>query len=370
MLKIQEFCKEHPENYEELLERDYAIKVKKDNGLVIFKYNQIKSDFHKPLVRECRGIILREGTWEIVCHPFHKFGNYGESYVPEIDWKSARATSKEDGSIIKLYCINGGWFIATNGTINGFNAGLQELTFNDEGIPIDSFGALFINTLMVNYNVQNFSFLNDLEDETHIFELCTPSNRVVVRYDSPKIFYLSSKDNKTGEEKNHLAISAIVSSLQEYDLANLEDCIDLVQDFGTDKEGIVVCDKYFNRIKIKGEVYVHLHHMRGEGIFTEKRALDIIRKNEMAEVLTYFPEYKNVLASVKDKYDLYMAEAEGFLKYLKSFSDKELANRKRFATLVVGTPYKDLAFKWLDGSVGTVAEYYEDFPSEKLIKAI
>ena len=42
---------------------DFAITSKRHPAhpsLVLFKYNQIASDFFNPMVRECRGIILNE----------------------------------------------------------------------------------------------------------------------------------------------------------------------------------------------------------------------------------------------------------------------------------------------------------------------
>ena len=65
----------------------------------MLKYSQIDSDFNLRIVRECRGLILDEDTLEVVCHPFDKFGNYGESYCPEIDWKSCYVTEKIDGCV-------------------------------------------------------------------------------------------------------------------------------------------------------------------------------------------------------------------------------------------------------------------------------
>ena len=84
---IGEFCAAH-DNWEELLvEAPYYIKVKRDDGYVMFSYNQLCSDFNNPMVREARGIIFKEGEWRHpVCWAFNKFGNYGESYAPELDW--------------------------------------------------------------------------------------------------------------------------------------------------------------------------------------------------------------------------------------------------------------------------------------------
>ena len=102
MLNIQKFCAEN-ENWRELLkEAPYFLKIQESEepgweNLVLFKYDQIHSDFSEPICRECRGLVLEKGTWKVVRAAFWKFFNLGESNADEIDWDSATATSKEDG---------------------------------------------------------------------------------------------------------------------------------------------------------------------------------------------------------------------------------------------------------------------------------
>ena len=42
-----------------------------------------------PVVQECRGLLLEEGTWNVVAMPFTKFFNFGEKLAPTIDWSTA-----------------------------------------------------------------------------------------------------------------------------------------------------------------------------------------------------------------------------------------------------------------------------------------
>ena len=74
-------------NWREILCKDpYNLKWQEDGDYILFSYNQLSSDFSIPLVREARGIIFEKNTYEIVCRPFTKFANYGESYAAKVDW--------------------------------------------------------------------------------------------------------------------------------------------------------------------------------------------------------------------------------------------------------------------------------------------
>lgn len=153
MLKIQRFIKEYPNDFKELLaEKPYFIKTQEDEHFILLKYSQIHSDFSNELVRECRGIILDKKDWSIAKRGFNKFGNYGESYVPEIDWDSAVVQEKLDGSLIAMFWnkYDNKWQIGTNGTINARNASLQ---LSSDGI--ENFYDLVLYTLGKMYMKEN-----------------------------------------------------------------------------------------------------------------------------------------------------------------------------------------------------------------------
>ena len=84
-LKIVNFIKTHS-NWEELLTSSpYNLTIKRDGKLILFKYNQINSDFNEKICCEARGLILEEGTWKVVRMAFKKFFNLGESFAAKID---------------------------------------------------------------------------------------------------------------------------------------------------------------------------------------------------------------------------------------------------------------------------------------------
>ena len=121
-LEIVDFIKNNPDWETKLQEKPYCITISRDKmfglNLIMFKYNQIDSDFNVELVCEARGLILNEDTLEPVTVPFFKFGNAGEGWVKDIDWKTASVQEKIDGSLIKVVRIGNNLLISTNGTID------------------------------------------------------------------------------------------------------------------------------------------------------------------------------------------------------------------------------------------------------------
>lgn len=364
MLKVLEFIKAH-KNWEELLSQaPYYIKVYRDvmfdHNLVMLKYNQLDSDFHEEIVRECRGLIFDEDTLKPVSVPFFKFGNYGESYCPEIDWESAVITEKRDGSLIKVVKLDGNYLISTNGCIDAFKAPLQ----NDLLCPYNSYGELFFNAICLG---DRKSLLK--EGKTYMFELTSPYNRVVVPYNDVEIALIGIRDNKSLQEEliydSELKDSFLLP--KRYGFKTLEECIKSAHSLPYSEEGYVVVDKHFNRVKIKSLEYVNVHHLRGEGAMTEKRILDIIRQNEIAEYLIYFPEYKELFDEYKRKVDdLYKAY---HLMWL-SFSQLEFNSRKEIALFLQGA--KDVydmgfIFKMLDGKIKESCDFFADMPLDKFV---
>ena len=99
-MELLRFIQAHPDWKALLAAPPYSLVVKEEDGFVLLKYDLLYSDFNLPIVKECRGIILTDAG-RVVCCPFFKFFNYGESYADSIDWATARVQEKIDGSIMK-----------------------------------------------------------------------------------------------------------------------------------------------------------------------------------------------------------------------------------------------------------------------------
>ena len=340
---IGSFCEEHEDYLELLAAEPYYIKIKEDGPYIIFNYDQIRSDFNNPIVREARGIIFRKGKWEYpVCWAFNKFGNYGESYVPDIDWNTAFVSEKVDGSLIKIWW-DGDWNISTNGTIDAFKAELGNVKFS-------SFGEYFINTLLRYYENSTEFYCHLDTDYTYMFELVGPYNRVVIPYEEPAIYFLGARNKLTGEEFNCSPLSAGALLLgrfklpAQYSLSSLSDCLKAAELKSWDDEGFVVCDAWFNRVKIKSPAYVMAHYARNNNVINRKHLIKVILTNEMEEFLCYATDYKEELEKVQNLMKAYCKVGDQIAKSCQRLYD---IPKKTYAAWVQTLPkiYQDLAFR-------------------------
>lgn len=359
-LKTIEFIKNNKNWKDLLIDSPYFLIIKEEDNYILLKYNQIASDFSNEIVRECRGLILDKTTLEPVCVPFFKFGNYGESYIPEIDWSSAETQEKVDGSIIKLWHHNGEWRVSTNGTINAFTCDIGQTDLLRMQCPFNSFGELFDNARKkcgLHYSKLNKHY-------TYMFELVSIYNKVVIDYGETSIFHIGTRNNKTLEEIN---VDIGIKKPKKYKLNTLEDCIKSAQELPYSEEGYVIVDKHWNRIKIKSPQYVAVHHIKNNGEVSISSIIQLIRTNEICEFLNYFPEYKTNVDLIKKEINNIIIYLEKELKQLKN---KTFETQKDFAIEVKDKKHSAFFFGWRKDNNLTPEQFLWKFENNKIKEMI
>ena len=355
-LKLIEFIKNNPDNWRTLLSSPpYCIDIKEDDNYILFKYNQIESDFHNDIVKECRGIILNKKTYEPVCIPFFKFGNYGESYADKIDWNTARVQTKIDGSIMKVWYDKEIWRISTNGVINAKNCNTStEKSFND------IFMECWKNSVPYEFNTLSEKFNKNY---TYMFEMTHPLNRVVIKYDKPMIYHIGTRDNITGLEIN---IDINIEKPKEYKFNSLEDVISMSKELPYSEEGYVVVDEYYHRVKIKSPAYVAVHRLKNNGAITYKRIIELLFANENEEFLVYFDEYRSMFDSVKLTLDKYISD---MIPYINKIKDMKFDSKKEYAMEVLKTPISNFLFEVYKGNYkwDEFDKYIRKIPVDRLV---
>lgn len=357
-LKLVKFIREH-NNWEELLQKKpYYLTISRDEGYILFKYNQLNSDFSNEIVQEARGIILREKDFSVVCFPFTKFFSVDEQYAAKIDWNTARVQEKIDGSLIKVWFDkeNGfnKWHISTNGVINAFKCE----TGNDF-CPYKTFGELFMS-------VCSYELFNRLDKNcTYMFELVSPWTKIVVSYPRTKIYHLGTRNNITGEE---LITDIGVTKPQEYDLKTEEQVKKAASELSYNEEGYVVVDKNWNRVKIKSPEYVNAHRLINNKIVNTKQVLDLLLKNEQGEFLSYFPEYKKTFDNVLSRYNKYKKRLSFVETKIRKLKEK-CKTKKQFAKEVSRQwkEYSTMAFMLYDGKIEDYHEYLMGLKTKEIV---
>lgn len=336
---------------------DIGIKRHPDHdNLVMFKYG-IKSPMGEKFVQECRGIILDEAdNWAIVNHTFSKFFNHGEGHAADIDWATAKAFTKYDGSLVQLYWYNGGWHFATSGTPNA-------------GADAHGSGMTFLELIYDVWRTNGYGL--PTEEYKHwcfAFEIITKWNKIVVQYgDIKKLVLLGARNKVTGAEAlPHDFVGGVFDAWEKAETHPLQTKADVLAYVdkmnGIQGEGFVICDANFNRIKVKAPHYVALHQLRGE-YFNQKRALEIIIKGEVDEVISYFPEFKTEILETQLKFNQLK------LDILKDWeTHKHLENQKDFALCVKDKKYSAALFMLKRGK--TLGDYINETRIESLLRLL
>lgn len=339
-MSLEQFIKNN-NDWKVILEKaPYNITIKSNDNYYILSYKQESSDFNNKIVRECRGIILCKKTLEIVCRPFNKFGNYGESYAPIINWETAKVQEKIDGSLIKVWKHEGKWNISTNNTIDAFKT-LLPIKYAD----CKTFGEAFMKAIKGKINLENLN-----ENYTYMFELIGPYNKIIVSYKDLDIYHIGTKNTKTG---NELDINIGIQKPKLYKFNSLEETIENGYNLSSNKEGYVVVDDKWNRLKIKSAKYINSSRLDGDK-FTLKKAIKIILEGEQEEFLTYFPIYNKLFNELTNKINKIKLQLNKILIEYENHKDK---NKKDLSLWAKNTDYPKFIFSFISGKVKSINDW-------------
>ena len=361
-MELLDFLNKHKEDWRTILSNSpYNIEIKDDGEYSILKYTLLKSDMNLELVKECRGTIIRkdENNYKVVCYPFRKFGNYSESYADTnlMDFSRATVQEKVDGSLFKFFFDKGSWRLATNGTINSFKAECGDTTF----------GNVFYSIIRAHSSIEDF-LVHMKTSRTYFFEMVHPQyNQIVVHYPEPAIYFLGCRDMETFEEvmfDDEFDNVAWVKRPKFYECHSLAECVEAAHHMGPDEEGYVVTcygqkiNGSFLRVKVKGDEYLRLHKMRGNGALTVKRVVEMFMDNSLDDYNAFFPQYHDFVMKVVNvifDLELKMSYAYDACKYL-------LGDRKEYARVAFKFHplVRSFLFSRADSHCNSAMEYIQD----------
>ena len=366
-LKIQRLLRE--QGFDKTV-KDLELRTREEDGLYQFNY-YIDSPKGEQAAEECRGLILNSNdNWSVVAYGFYRFYNREQEQAANIDYKKAIVQEKLDGSLMMLYYspIIHQWQVATRGSIKATGP-----VNND---PNTTFKRLFWTTIE-NYHLFYISMLD--KHCTYMFELTSPQNRVITPYDKPELHLLGVRNRETLEEIDYEWLKVLSTKIgiplpKLYPLCDEEGINKMLSSFKATDEGFVVVDYTkrvngsFPRVKIKNARYVTLHYLLDAGeedFMSSKIVIDIIKKGETDEVLSYFPEFKPEFDKIFTRIEQIGSKIDKEFHMIKHITD-----RKPFAEEAKKGMVPGALFSLLDLKVVCGKDYIMDMKTPQLIKLL
>jgi hypothetical protein len=179
------------------------------------------------------------------------------------------------------------------------------------------------------------------EGWTILFEILSPRNRVICKNDRTELVLHGARGpdfvEVTAEEaREKFGITCRTPEKTRVD--SWEDVGKILEEkytSGIDKEGLVVCDDCFNRLKVKSDAYRRLKVLKGEENFSDKHCFEAIVSEEIDDAIAAWPEIADRVNSLRDRYVevrslVKNAIADGKTKYdelLEEHEDPKLAKK-------------------------------------------
>lgn len=372
-LKVIRFINTHPNWRAILSSSPYNLIIKDLGDCTLIKYNQLFSDFKKPMVREARGIIVQKKghKYRLVRIAFTKFFCAGDPNAKRDLYKLAHrkqwfVEEKIDGSLITLAWWDNKWRVSTSGNIDAYKAPLSFANGD-----IQNFGKLF------EYASKDKIDYDRLDKRyTYMFELIGLENKVIVPYEKEDVYYLGRRDNYTlleipyfdddcaGVEKCKRPKCRIVK-VNKNPKKVMKELQKEVNSFTKEHEhfeGYVISDRSLKtRVKMKSTQYMELFFQKGNGIFSPRKILLMILDQKDDDVLSSFPEYRPKFDMVRRALCIWLENVKNDLRYMdthtwedkKSFA--EWAKTTTNASIIFAAYGQDYwAEGWLEDKVRSI----------------
>lgn len=340
------------------LELQHGVYSHVTNGKLTITYDMLAADNSDPLSQQCRGLILDANTFEPVAVPFFRFFNYGqEGLVPaDFDMSTATFYEKMDGTLLIVYYFNGKWMCGTrsrpeaDGNIDG-----QGITFTQlADVAAHKMCGKNLHEMMVSLE-EELGFL--LKRLTFCFELTSPYNTIVVKYEEPWLTLLGVRDIDSLEEKDprqFVSEKLKINTPKEHSFENISSMLEIVSSKNpTEHEGVVMCDSSFRRIKVKNAAYVAWNGLRDRLSSSWRGCLEIVLLGSADDAKTNLPKLlAERIIAVENALKTFLGQIDSDWERLRGIADA-----KEFALEAVKTQWSAPLFAMKRGKVASVVEF-------------
>lgn len=225
-------------------------------------YDQLEAK--PPYDQYCRGTIVAWNEeikkWEFMTLGFLRFFNHGEPRAANIDWSTARAQEKYDGTMILSY----------------WDYQIQKWCFATRSVPDADLPCADGETYAQKAS-KHINYYDANINQTTIFELIGPNNPHIVSYQHNKLVLLTVIDLQTGNEiaSYHVGLRCDETDIAWMHTENIP---------ASEHEGYVIVDANFNRVKVKNQAYL-LAHKATSRLVTPLHYLEIVLAEKVDDVL-------------------------------------------------------------------------------------
>lgn len=250
----------------------------------IFNYRLASyTDFLQPGALECRGIMFEidsSGMVRLAAMPMEKFFNLNENPMSmNLDLTQVdEILLKVDGSLMSTYLHNDTLKIKSKGSISS-----EQCIAAMDWLELQP---LFTRVL---------KSLTDLNWTVNL-EWCSPVHRIVIGYAKPHLKVLNARNRTTGAYMDYQTLCDVFSTENVIDRIQVSDPVAFVASIPSmteDIEGYVIRLKSGQRVKIKTEKYLSLHHAK-DSVNNPRRLFEAILDEGIDDLRSMF--YTDVVA--------------------------------------------------------------------------
>lgn len=348
-------------SFDELWEKHgVAVRFSKDLTKASLNYDQIHAKSGDRLAEECRGLVIRPltfgakcllpswkdqivGECQLVAWPMNRFYNLGDPKAATIDWSSGNVSVQEklDGTMIVAYwdSYKKRWCAATRSVPEA------DLPICEGHLEIgnSTFSDLFLRALIATREEHDGKPLGFVpkcpgqvvslsHNTTYVFELTSQFNRIVVRYDEPRVTLLAARSLTSGEELDTSTLLPQVRKPKKWELTSSEHVKAFVATQPPEAlEGAVVSDGK-GRVKVKSEAWVLSSRMKEMVHASPRRILEAIINETIDDVLPLVePSIVEKVLKMQDEFRTYVQSVDARFAEMKA----EATDRKHFASMVM-----------------------------------
>ncbi len=332
-----------------MLAQRYGLRVKEYPDRIVLNYDMVDSHTKRfePIVMECRGLILRLGTWDVLCRSFDRFFNYGEDpKTKQFPIDKSTTFEKVDGTLFNVYHDGDDWQVATRR-----QAFAEELTIKE-----NTWKSVFEKGLG---KTVREAFATADPNCTYIHEGVSPETRVVTPYSEYQVYLLAARRSSDGRWVEQTECDSIARSVGTrrpgtFSFKSYEDIEFSARNLPAVEEGYVCLGPDNWRIKIKNPSYVAIAHLRGMKGVSSRNIIRLIWAQDLDEYLSYFPEDKDFTEAFEKAYEVMLGQikkthklAEGIIR--DHGGELTRTSRKKVAREIKYLPESKIVFKMIDG---------------------